>query len=113
MQGSNGNGKPVTHKEDPFLSMSEVGRRLGKHVNTVKRYILEGFMRAQRMPNGTIQVRESVVSAILATTDLGAVVVQQHDPLAETDEPKPIDQDKSKHERRWRNAARQNSTQTK
>jgi len=57
--------RPKTHEEDPFLPLSEVGRQLGKHPETIRRWIMDGIMPFSRLPGGRFQVRQSTVDQYL------------------------------------------------
>lgn len=61
---------PPTHEEDPILSLSEVGRQLGKTPTTISNWIRDGLLQAVRMPSGLFGVRKSAVNKFLVGTTL-------------------------------------------
>lgn len=66
--------EPPTHQEDPLLSISEVGRQLGKSPQTIARWVLDGLLAAIRMPSGLMGVRKSEVNKFLGSSALGTQV---------------------------------------
>lgn len=56
---------PPTHEEDPILTITEVGRQLGKSHQTVARWCQEGLLNYIRMPGGNFGVRKSEVNKFL------------------------------------------------
>lgn len=68
--GSGDNGPP-SHEEDPLLTLSEVGRQLGKSPQTVGRWCQEKLLEFVRLPSGLIAIRQSVVDKFLGGTALG------------------------------------------
>lgn len=62
--------QPPTHAEDPILSFSEVGRRIGKHRGTVSRWAQDGLFEVVRMPSGLHGVRQSTMNQFLGGTFL-------------------------------------------
>lgn len=64
--------QPLTHEEDPILTLSEVGRQLGKHHTTIARWCHDGLLKALRIP-GTVNiwgVRKSEVNKFLGASAL-------------------------------------------
>ena len=61
---------PPTHDADPFLSMSEVARQLGKHPSTIGRWVQDGLLKAVRQPSGIPAIRRSEVNAFLGSSAL-------------------------------------------
>jgi excisionase family DNA binding protein len=53
-----------THEKDPLLTLSAVGRALGRHHDSIKRMIDDGFLRATRVGK-LLKVRKSDVAKIL------------------------------------------------
>ena len=50
---------------DPVITPEEVGRRIGKSGNTVRRWIQDGLLKSVLLPSGLRGVRESEVNAML------------------------------------------------
>ena len=67
---ANDGSQPPTAEEDPFLSLSEVARRLGKHPETIRRWCIDGLLKAVRTPSGLLTVRRSVVNQFLGGSAL-------------------------------------------
>lgn len=74
MTRRNNGDKPPTHKEDPILTPTEVGRRIGKAPNTIFGWIKDGLLEAIPQPGGRWGVRESTVNRLLAGSNLEARV---------------------------------------
>lgn len=55
---------------DPPLTLSEVGRMVGKHRETVRRWITDGLLTAVRLPTGLYGVRRSEVMKFLGASAL-------------------------------------------
>lgn len=56
-----------SHKEDPLLTLQEVARYVGKHRNTVKKWVETGVLRARKLPpvGGVPHVRQSDLNRFL------------------------------------------------
>ena len=76
--------KNVTHDEDPFLSLTEVGRQIGKAPQTVRRWVQDGLILGERRPNGIYAVRQSVVNEFLGGSALEVEVIGDPDSAANT-----------------------------
>lgn len=61
---------PPTHQEDPILTLSEVGRQLGKSFDTINRWCRDGLLQYVRMPSGLFGVRKSEVNKFLGGSAL-------------------------------------------
>jgi len=66
--------RPPTHREDPIVSIPEVGRQIGKDKKTVAMWCRSGLMECVRMPGGQLGVRISEVNKILEASPLHALV---------------------------------------
>lgn len=66
--------KLPTHEQDAFLTPSEVGRQIGKHHTTIGRWIVDGLLKAVRMPNNKYVLRQSEVNKFLGGSALTARV---------------------------------------
>lgn len=64
-QMSQGNQNPPTHAEDPILTIGEVAEMLGKHRNTISRWISDGIIAAGKHPSGVAGIRQSQVEKML------------------------------------------------
>ena len=62
--------RPLTHIEDPILSIREVAEQFGKSSQTVGRWIHDGLLRVIRLPSGMPGVRQSDVDAFLGGSAL-------------------------------------------
>lgn len=62
--------EPKTHQEDPILTLSEVGRQLGKSDMTIRRWVHDGLLQSIRMPSGLPGVRKSEVNKFLGGSAL-------------------------------------------
>ena len=67
--------KLVTHEDDPFLSVTEVARQLGKSPQTIGRWINDGLLNGVRRPNGIVAVRQSEVNQFLGGSALAGTEV--------------------------------------
>jgi len=61
---------PPTHKDDPLLSPTDVGRQLGKSPQTISRWIQDGLLKAIPLPGGRVAVRKSEVNKFLGGSAL-------------------------------------------
>ena len=61
---------PPTHEDDPILTISEVGRQLGKSAQTIARWCKDGLLSAIRQPSGLFGVRKSEVNKFLGGSAL-------------------------------------------
>lgn len=64
----------ATHEDDPFLTLSEVARRIGKHRSTISRWVRDGLLEASRMPSGLPSVRQSDINRLLSNSALNTTV---------------------------------------
>lgn len=62
--------QPPTHEDDPILTISEVGRQVGKSHTTIARWVHDGLLKAIRMPSGLLGIRRSEVNAFLGGSAL-------------------------------------------
>ena len=67
---SNDTQRPLTHIEDPILSLREAADQFGKSAQTVGRWIHDGLLRVIRLPSGMPGVRQSDVDAFLGGSAL-------------------------------------------
>lgn len=73
-----------THQEDPFLTLSEVGKQMGKHHTTIGSYIKDGLLNAVRSPSKLPMVRQSEVDRFLGGSALASSrVLKQNAVLTE------------------------------
>lgn len=73
-----------THEEDPFLTLSEVGKQMGKHHTTIGSYIKDGLLNAVRSPSKLPMVRQSEVDRFLGGSALASSrVLKQNAVLTE------------------------------
>ena len=63
--GNRAENEPATHKEDPLITPTEVGRMIGKSHITVLNWIRDGLLAHVRYPDGRFVVRRSVVLKLL------------------------------------------------
>jgi hypothetical protein len=59
-----------TENDDPLLTLSEVGRAMNKSPQTIKRWVMDGLLRAVRLPSGLPAVRRSEVNKFLGGSAL-------------------------------------------
>lgn len=59
-----------THADDPFLTLTEVARQLGKHPSTIGRWVQDGLLIAVRQPSGLFSIRKSEVNRFLGGSAL-------------------------------------------
>jgi excisionase family DNA binding protein len=62
---SQSDSNPPTHEDDPILTISEVGRQLGKSPQTIARWCRDGLLAAVRLPSSLFGIRKSEVNKFL------------------------------------------------